>query len=59
MKKVLLVGIFVLSAISFANTMTKADLSVANNNKIETSNNRTSHVEDWWVIDTRTARDRK
>ncbi|MGL4254327.1 MAG: hypothetical protein ACRCZH_01630 [Cetobacterium sp.] len=52
MKKVLLVGIFVLSAISFANTMTKADLSVANDNKIET-------VGNWWMADGEKASDKK
>ncbi|MGL4567806.1 MAG: hypothetical protein ACRCU6_04680 [Fusobacteriaceae bacterium] len=54
MKKVLLIGTFVLSAISFANTETKAEVAETNNIKVETTetvNKNDSQTEDWWTAD--------
>ncbi|MGL4402625.1 MAG: hypothetical protein ACRCTS_02705 [Fusobacteriaceae bacterium] len=54
MKKVLIIGTFVLSAISFANTETKAEVAETANIKIkstETVNKNDSKTEDWWTTD--------
>ncbi|MGL4567518.1 MAG: hypothetical protein ACRCU6_03185 [Fusobacteriaceae bacterium] len=54
MKKLLLIGTLVLSAISFANTETKEEVTETNNIKVEiteTVNKNDSQTEDWWTAD--------
>lgn len=54
MKKIILVGTFILSAISFANTATKSERLEKEKTKIETikiNKTKNSHESDWWITD--------